>query len=72
MMWGYDSMAWFWMLPMLLVVGGVVIAIILVLLRAVGTPTHPEDEALQALRRRLALGEISADEFDNIRGRLRS
>jgi uncharacterized membrane protein len=64
MMWGYNAAGWFWMLPMMLVGWSVGLAIIVLVVRAVGAPRVHGDEALQALRRRLATGEISPEEYE--------
>lgn len=72
MMWGYSAIGWFWMLPVMLLIGGVVIASIALLLRALGAPRTDEDEAMQTLRNRLATGEISQDDYERAKKLLQS
>jgi putative membrane protein len=72
MMWGYNGVGWFWMLPVMLLVWGVVIAAIVLLIRALGASRIGGDEALQTLRKRLAAGEISPDEYERMKRLLQS
>jgi uncharacterized membrane protein len=72
MIWGYDAVGWFWMLPVMLLFWGVVIASIALLLRALGAPRIRGDEALQALRKRLAASEISPDDYERMKRLLQS
>jgi putative membrane protein len=72
MMWGYNGVGWFWMLPVMLLVWGVVIAAIVLLIRALGASRTGGDEALQTLRKRLAAGEISPDEYERMKRLLQS
>jgi putative membrane protein len=65
MMWGYtDGSTWLWMVPMMLLFWGGVIALVIWGVRAFAGPRGTADPAMQTLRRRLAAGEISQDEFD--------
>jgi uncharacterized membrane protein len=64
MMWGYDGLNWFWMAPMMVLIWGGVIALVIWGLRASSGPRSNGDSAIETLRRRLAAGEISQDEFD--------
>lgn len=65
MMWGYtDGSTWLWMVPMMLLFWGGVIALVIWGVRAFTGPRGTADPAMQTLRRRLAAGEISQDEFD--------
>ena len=63
MMWGwnnYDAWAWIGM-------GAVVLLLVILAIWMIGAfrgPRHESDSAMTALRRRLAAGEISRDEFD--------
>lgn len=64
MMWGYyEGMSWVWMLPAMLVICAGLIGLLLWLVRATGS-SGTADAAMQTLRRRLAEGEISQDEFE--------
>jgi uncharacterized membrane protein len=66
MMWGYyDGWSWFWMVPMMLLFSAGVIAMLLWVVRANSRGT--DDTAIQMLRRRLAAGEISQDDFEKTR-----
>jgi uncharacterized membrane protein len=72
MMWNYNAVAWLWMVPMMVVICGLVIAAIVVAVRASAPARQHGDEAVQILRRRLATGEITQDEFDRSRKLLQS
>ena len=65
MMWGYyDGWSWLWMLPMMLFIWGAVIAVAILGVRALTTSRNSSD-AMDALRHRLAAGEISLEDFEN-------
>ncbi len=65
MMWGYtDGSAWLWMVPMMLLFWGGVIALVIFAVRAVTGPRAGGDQAMATLRQRLAAGQISQEEFD--------
>ena len=65
MMWGYsDGWSWLWMVPMMLLFWGGVIALAVFAVRAFTGPKSTGDPAIETLRRRLAAGEISQDDFD--------
>lgn len=67
MMWGYaDGWSWLWMGGMMILFWGGVIALAVVFFRAMSGP-RGGDQALDLLRRRLAAGEISQEEFEKIR-----
>jgi putative membrane protein len=72
MMWGYDTSGWFWMVPVMLLFWGGVIAAIVLVARALGAPRTKGDEALQTLRKRLAAGEISPDDYERMKRLLQS
>ena len=72
MMWSYNDLGWFWMLPMMLLFWGVLIAVIVLVVRALGSPRIDGNQAIQALQKRLAAGEISADEYEKIKRLLQS
>ena len=72
MMWGYyDGWSWLWMAAMMVLFWGGVIALAVVVIRAIVGP-RVGDQATDVLRRRLAAGEISQEEFDKIRKSLQS
>ena len=65
MMWGYtDGSSWLWMVPMMLLFWGGVIALVIFALRAFVGPKAAGDPAIESLRRRLAAGDISQEDFD--------
>jgi uncharacterized membrane protein len=72
MMWGYNAFGWVWMLPVLMLFWGVVIAAIVLLVRALGAPRIDGDEAMKTLRKRLAAGEISPDDYERTKRLLQS
>ncbi|TMF95602.1 MAG: SHOCT domain-containing protein [Chloroflexi bacterium] len=63
--WGYDSGAWFWMLPMMFVFWGVAIAGVVLLVRFLATPRLDGFAGLDAPRRRLDAGQITRDEYEH-------
>jgi putative membrane protein len=68
MMWGYsEGLSWFWMLPAMLLFTVGVIALLFWLVRTYTGSQASSDPAIDTLRRRLAAGEISQDEFEKIR-----
>jgi uncharacterized membrane protein len=68
MMWRYfDGGSWLWMAGMMILFWGAIIVLGVYAIRAF-TTTH--DQAMDLLRRRLAGGEITQDEFDKIRNAL--
>ena len=71
MMWDYnDGGGWLWMAAMMLVILAVIIGFGVLAIRAIGPKSS--DQALDLLRRRLAGGEITQDEFDKTRKALLS
>ena len=64
MMWGYyDGWSWLWMLPMMLLIWGTVIAVVIWGIRALAASRN-SGEAKDTLRRRLAASEISQEDFE--------
>ena len=73
------AMMWYWgsgygwgmaivgVLMMLLLWGAIATAIVFVVRSLSATSVRPADSAMQMLRRRLAAGEITSDEFERIR-----
>lgn len=74
MMWGYyDGWSWLWMAGMMLLVWGAIIGIAIWAIRALtGARPAGGDPAIETLRQRLAAGEISPEEFEKLRGALRT
>jgi uncharacterized membrane protein len=66
MMWGYnDGGSWLWMAAMIVAVLTVIISLSIFAIRV--TEPKTADQALEILRRRLAAGEITQDEFEKTR-----
>jgi putative membrane protein len=65
MMWGYNDWSWLWMAAMMVVVLSVIIGLVVFAIRATGPKGN--DQALDILRRRLAGGEITQEEFEKTR-----
>lgn len=72
MMWGYNVLGWFWMLPLMLLFWGAFIAVIVLVVRALGSLRIDGNGAMQALQKRLAAGEISPDEYEKTKKLLQS
>jgi putative membrane protein len=67
MMWGSnDGGSWFWMAAMMVVVLGVIVGLVVFAIRATTGPKS-NDQAADILRRRLAGGEITQEEFEKTR-----
>ena len=67
MMWGYfDGGNWLWMAGMMVLFWGGIIVLAVYAVRAFAGPKG-NDQALDLLRRRLAGGEITQDEFEKTR-----
>ncbi len=67
MMWGvYDGWSWPWMAAMMLLFWGGLAALIVFVVRAFSGPKSG-DQAIDVLRRRLASGETSQEEFERTR-----
>lgn len=65
--WGYGSgMALFGALMMLLFWGGIALAIVYLVRSVRGSRLTQNDNAMDTLRRRLATGEITSEEFERI------
>ncbi len=63
-MWNYDGGAsWFWMGSMMVLFWGGVILLAIWAIRAITHSNRTDDPAMDTLRRRLAAGEISVEEF---------
>lgn len=69
MMWGYYAgWNWLWMGSMMLPFWGGLIVLVIWGVRSLSEPRRSGDPAIETLRRRLAAGEISQDEFDKTKG----
>ena len=67
MMWGYfDGGNWLWMAGMMVLFWGGIIVLAVFAIRAFNGPKG-NDQALDVLRRRLAGGAITQDEFEKTR-----
>ena len=72
MMWGYyDGWSWLWMAAIMVLFWGGIIAVAIYAIRAFTGP-RGNDPAMDLLRRRLAAGEISQEEFEKTRKALQS
>jgi len=75
MMWGYDGLGlglgWAWMAGTMVLFWGGVIILAIWGIRALSAPRQVGDQALETLRRRLAAGEISQEDFENTKRILR-
>ncbi len=69
MMWWYgvDGWSWLWMAGMMILFWGGVIVLGFWAIRALSGPGHGTDTAMDVLRRRLAAGEITPEEFERTR-----
>lgn len=67
---GYGASPWMWILGSLVMIlfGGGLIVLVVWAIRAVGGPrAGSSDNALEVLKRRLAAGEITQDEYEKTR-----
>jgi uncharacterized membrane protein len=66
MMWYYGAggLGWLWMAGMMLLFWGGVIVLAIWAIQSLTGPRQTGDAALDGLRRRLASGEITPDEFE--------
>lgn len=69
MMWwyGFDGWGWIWMGGMMVLFWGAVILLAVWAIRSLTGSRGSADSALDILRRRLAAGEISSEEFEKTR-----
>ena len=68
MMWNYDGgVGWLWMGSMMLLFWGGVILLAIWAIRTITSSKRTGDAAIDTLRRRLAAGEINAEEFEKIK-----
>ncbi len=71
-MWGYaDSWSWLWMVPMMVLFWGAIVALAVFAVRSLSGP-RSNDVAMEVLRRRFASGEITQDEFEKTRKALQA
>jgi putative membrane protein len=73
MMWNYGSGSegWLWMILMMLVFWGGLIAVAVWAVRAGWLGSRRQSDSIDVLRRRFAAGEISQDEFEKTKRILR-
>jgi len=71
-MWSYNATSWIWMMPMMLLIWMVVIGVVILMVRALSAPREKGDAAMEALRRRLAAGQITPEEYERTTKILRS
>ncbi len=67
---GYDMSTWMWIVMgvVMVIVVGALIALVIVAIRAVsGASSGRSNSALEMLKRRLAAGEITPDEYEKTR-----
>ena len=66
MMWPYyaDGWNWLWMGGMMLLFWGGLIALAVWAIRALSGPRSTTDQPLEVLRRRLAAGQISPEDYE--------
>jgi putative membrane protein len=65
MWWGYyGGWGWLWMAGTMLLFWGGGIALVIWAIRAFSGPRQTGDQALETLRRRLAAGEITQEDFE--------
>jgi putative membrane protein len=70
MMWGYyDGWGWLLMAATMVLFWGGIVALVVFAIRAF-TGGKGNDQAMDGLRRRLASGEITQEEFEKTRGAL--
>ena len=64
MMWGYyEGWSWLWMVPMMFLFWGALIVVVIWGVRTLTTSPSGGD-AMDTLRRRLAAGDISQEDFE--------
>jgi putative membrane protein len=67
MMWGYyDGGGWLWMMALVALFWGAIIALVVFAVRSFAPGRHG-DAALDSLRKRFAAGDISQDEYEKAR-----
>lgn len=69
MMWPYyaSSWSWLWMTVMMVVVWGGLVALVVTAIRTYSGRRPTLDQPLEILRRRLAAGEITPEEYETTR-----
>ena len=69
MMWyyGVNGWAWFWMSVMMVLFWGGVVVLAVWAIRSVAGPGPHGDAALDVLRKRLAAGEITPEDYEKAR-----
>jgi uncharacterized membrane protein len=72
MMWQYYGGTWVWMFPTMLLVWALVIGVIVLTIRWLAAPPSKSETTMETLRRRLASGEITPDEYERTKKLLES
>ena len=72
MMWYYDGWSWLWMAVRMILFWGGLIVLVVFAVRALARPRSGPDSTLKTLRRRLAAGEISQDEYEKTKRALQA
>ena len=68
MYWGYyDGWSWLLMAAMMVLFWGGIAALIVFVVRAITSPKGGGDQSMDVLRRRLANGEITQEDFEKTR-----
>lgn len=71
MMWYYSGGNWLWMMGVMVIFSGAIVALVVVAVRSF-RPRPGQDSAMETLRRRFAAGEITQAEFEKSRHALQS
>ena len=61
---GMDGGNWWWMVPMMVLFVGALLAVVLLAVRSFSGPKRDGDQAMNTLRTRLASGQINQDEYE--------
>jgi len=67
---GYGASPWMWILGSLVMIlfgGGLIVLVVWAIRAAGGSRSGSSDNALEVLKRRLAAGEITQDEYEKTR-----
>ncbi|HEY8731250.1 MAG TPA: SHOCT domain-containing protein [Candidatus Limnocylindria bacterium] len=68
MMWGYnEGWSWLWMAAMMVLFWGGVVTLVIFAARSFNPGRREGDAAMDTLRKRLAAGDISPEDFDKTR-----
>jgi uncharacterized membrane protein len=72
MMWPYygDGWSWLWMVGMMVVFWGAAIFLVVWVVTSIRRPQGADDDVMDTLRKRLAEGKITQEEFEKTKGLL--